>query len=592
MLHRFQTMDTKWLWLIAFASAAVVVFTGFALGFFLDDYFLILMIEGKIPFGAWYDLFSFGDGNPATASLNMNMGPFPWFVFPEFKAHFFRPFTCLTMAFDHWAFGRTAALYHLHSLGWYLAAVLAMGLILRRALPGRLALLALILFAVDEGHWGSAVWWANRNALVAAVPALYGLYAHIRWREDGWKPGLPLSMLGYAVGLCGGETAVSVLAYLAAYELFRPLPADSSPLKGMPGRVIALFPSFFIGIIYVLVYKWGNYGAYGSGIYIDPVGNPLELLSWLPERLLLLLVTHFFMLPVELPGVFPATALPLIVISIPLVALIFWALWKIWPSLSREERGSLRWLFAGAALSMLPVCCTFPSGRLMLVPSVGGAAAIAVLIRAGWNSGMAEGRWRKNLARALVVIHLVISPLMWPVQTFMIRGFSNNTFHSMRAMDIHPSEKKDQEVVLLNSGHPFLGAYPMIFRMYFELPMPAYIRALAMVPYDIRVTRTAPDTLEVEVIDGEMFTTLFEQLCRDARHPMRAGDVVKIVGMQVTVLEAGPQGPKRFSCQFAHPLEDPRYAFFIVDNNAYKKVALPPVGESALFPYRLSIFDF
>lgn len=590
MLTQFQAMETKWLWLIAFASAVAVVCTGFALGFFLDDYFLILLLEGKIPFGSWYDLFCFGDGNPASAQLNMNMGPFPWFVFPEFKAHFFRPFTCMTMAFDHWAFGRTAAFYHIHSLLWYLAGLLAVGLILRRALPVRLALLALILFAVDEGHWGPAVWWSNRNALVAAVPTLYGLLAHMRWREGRWKPGLPLSMLGYALGLCGGETALSVLAYLAAYELVRPLPDHVNIFQCLRKRVIPLFPSFCVGIVYILVYKWGDYGAFGSGIYIDPAGNPLEYLSRLPERILLLTSAHFFALPVELPGVFPATNLPLILLSIPLVALMVFALWKIWPSLSDQERGSLRWLFPGAMLSMLPVCSTFPSGRLMLVPSMGGAVAIAILIRAGWNTDFGWARWLKKLAWVLIGIHLVLSPLMWPVQTMMIRNLGKNTFQAIHKMDIHPSEAKDQEVVILNSGHPFLGAYPMIFRRYFELPMPTYIRALTMAPHDIRVSRTAPDSIEVEVINGEVLSTLFEKLCRDADHPMRVGEVVKMVGMQVTVLETGRQGPKRFSCKFSHSLDEPRYAFFVVDNNQLHRVPLPSMGESVVFPYRLTLF--
>jgi len=584
-------MDTKWLWLIAFAAAAAVVCTGFTLGFFLDDYFLILMLEGKIPFGAWYDLYSFGDGNPATAQLNMNVGPFPWFVFPEFRAHFFRPLTCMMMALDNWVFGRTALLYHVHSLLWYLAGLLAVGLILRRALPGRLVVLALILFAVDEGHWGPAVWWSNRNALVAAVPALYGLWAHMRWREDRWKPGVPLSMLGYALGLCGGETALSVLAYLAVYELLRPLPDISSRLHGLCNRIFALFPSFCVGIVYVLVYKWGKYGAYGSGIYIDPVGNPLELLSLLPERLLLLTTAHFFALPVELPGVFPATGLPLILLSIPLVILLILALRKIWPSLSDQERGSLRWLFGGAVLSMLPVCCTFPSGRLMLVPSLGGAVAISVVIRAGWNTDLGWRRWLKKLAVVFIVIHLVLSPLMWPVQTKMIKTLGENTFKEMREMDIHPSLARDQEVVILNSGHPFLGAYPMICRAYFELPMPLYIRVLTCVPFDIRVVRTAPDTIEVEVIDGELLTTLFEQLVRDAEHPMRVGEVVEMVGMRVTVLEIGQQWPKRFSCQFSHPLDDPRYAFFVADNGKLKRVTLPPMGESIVFPHRITFFE-
>ena len=84
------------------------------------------------------------------------------------------------------------------------------------ALAGTGGVPALFLFAVDESHLFAALWLANRNALVAAVPVLFGLCAHLRWREDGWRWGLPLSLGGYVVGLLGGETALGALAYLAA----------------------------------------------------------------------------------------------------------------------------------------------------------------------------------------------------------------------------------------------------------------------------------------------------------------------------------------------------------------------------------------
>ena len=79
--------------------------------------------------------------------------------------------------------------------------------------------LALLVFTLDSSHTWPVAWIANRNALVAAVPALLGLVAHLRWREQGWRPGLPLSMLGLGVGLLGGEAALGVFAYVGAYEL-------------------------------------------------------------------------------------------------------------------------------------------------------------------------------------------------------------------------------------------------------------------------------------------------------------------------------------------------------------------------------------
>ncbi len=62
-------------------------------------------------------------------------------------------------------------------------------------------------------------WLANRNALVSTTAALLGLVMHLEWREARRPWALALSLVGFAVGLAAGETALGVLAYLLAYEL-------------------------------------------------------------------------------------------------------------------------------------------------------------------------------------------------------------------------------------------------------------------------------------------------------------------------------------------------------------------------------------
>ena len=99
--------------------------------------------------------------------------------------------------------------------------------------------------------------------------------AHLRWREERWRPGLPLSLLGFAVGLAAGEVALSVLAYLFAYELFA---APGTP----KARVRALCPTALILIAYLLHYRLAGYGAAASGLYLDPFRSPLEYLAAAP----------------------------------------------------------------------------------------------------------------------------------------------------------------------------------------------------------------------------------------------------------------------------------------------------------------------
>ncbi len=564
-------------YLLALLAALLVALSGLGLGFFMDDYLLMLGVEGTSPMTSRFDLYRFADGNPANTRVSMEIGPLPWFTLPELKVRFMRPLTCATMVIDRALFGRNAVLFHAHSILWYLVVVALVGLIFRRTLPGGLGAFALLLFAFDEAHWFPAAWWANRNALVATAPALLGLVFHLRWREDGWRPGLPLSLIGYAIGLLGGETALGVFGYLFAYEMAG---HESASRRSLSNRILALAPAAGIGLVYIVAYKIGGFGAYGSGIYLDPSREPFSYLVRLPVRLLLMTSAHFFSLPVEAGVLWAPAYVFLTAISVVLVGAALLAMRHIWSTLSASERIALRWLLLGAFVASLPVSATFPAGRLLLLPSIGGAAAIAVLIRAGWRKACPPKPWRRLLAGVLILLHLIIAPLMWPVMTVLIRGFAQKSLAVIEAMNVHPAQGIDQEVILLSAGDPVLGFYPLIVRMYQGEPLPRHIRALSIAPFDINLTRTATNAFEMEVIDGELITSLFEQLLRDRRFPMKAGDTVTLEGIRIEVLAVGKQGPTRILCIFDAPLEDPRYAFLTWDSGSMKRVTLPPVGES------------
>ena len=200
--------------------AAIVTLPALGLGFFADDYLHLMTIEGASHIATPFDLFTFGRGDPEGTLESMKNGPYPWFMYPEFKAHFFRPLSSALMLLDHTLFGRFAPAYHVHSTLWHILLALGAMLILRRNFTPALGVLALFLFVLDDSHAFPVVWWSNRNAVVAVSLGFLGVAAHQRWREDAWKPGLPLSLLAFTGGLLAAEIGLSTMAYVLAYELF------------------------------------------------------------------------------------------------------------------------------------------------------------------------------------------------------------------------------------------------------------------------------------------------------------------------------------------------------------------------------------
>ncbi len=206
LFSRLQGNGGLWL---AVAAAGMLALCFCNMGFFLDDYAHLAAVRGANPIAGPYDVFCFARGDAESTRLLVDNGPYPWFTSPDIKVHFFRFLSSALMVLDHAVFGRWAPGYHLHCALWYAFMAGMVALLFRRSLGGGLAVLALFLFAVDESHAFPVGWWSNRNAVVAGALCLAGVAAHLRWREDGWKPGLPLSLPRFFLGLLAGESGLS-----------------------------------------------------------------------------------------------------------------------------------------------------------------------------------------------------------------------------------------------------------------------------------------------------------------------------------------------------------------------------------------------
>ncbi len=551
----------------ALALGALLSAPTLSLGLLLDDYFQLY--AASILGSPWQalDLFNLIPGDPATVEALIRGGPLPWWTHPGLKLAFWRPLASVLIRLDVAAFGQSVWLYHLHSAVWYLAVIGACALLLRRALPGALGAGALLLFALDGVHWMPVTWLANRNALVAAAPALLGLVAHVRWREERWRPGLPLSLLGFAVGLAGGEAALGVFGYLAAYELV------AGPWTARKG-LAALLPSAALGAGYAVLYRALGYGVRGSGLYLDPFSSLGAFVTTLPERLLAMSAGQLVAVPADLrPRVVP------VVCGALAVALGGLMLCRAWGGLTGAQRRGARWLLAGAGLSLLPVAATEPMNRLLLLPSLGGAVLVAILVRYGWT---ATGRLERAAAYGLLVVHVPLSAIGWITHH---HGLATAGPRAEEVLLTRHLEVASRRVVLIAAPDFATAVYAQSVRAYRGVPQPRAWWTLSAAPYDHRLTRTGMDSFELEVVGGRMLSTAYERVFRGSDPALRAGARVALDGATATVLDADEVGPKRVAFHFAVPLEDPSLLILEWRDGKLQPMALPAVGASRYLPY-------
>ena len=562
---------------LALALSVVLCLPAPTGGLFSDDYVHQLIFEmpkGSIGGSAPWNFFTFTDGNPAITQPLIAHGPLMWLTWPKLRMRFMRPLSSLLIFLDHEVFGKGLAGPHLHSVLWYLALVAVACLLFRRTLGpagGLLAPVAMLLFAGDDTHWLAALWLANRNSLVATAPVLLGLVAHLRWREDGWRPGLWLSLPCYATGLAGGEAALGALAYLLAYELL------AGP-GGWKKRLLALAPVGLLGLGYLAIYKAWNGGASGSGIYIDPLVSPLSFLAHAPARALALLGAQFLASPVDAWLLAEKSHLALVAVGVLAVLLVGAMLRATWPSIPEPTKRHLRWLLAGSGLSLVPVLATFPLARLLLMPGLGAAAAVSALLLYAPRRG-----WLRFGVVVLFITNVALAPVGW-LTSYLIGRVVVHAHEKMAFETGFTDDELTRRVLLFAAPDAMIGLYAPMVRMWKGLAPPRAWLCFSLAPYPHRLTRVSADTLELEVEGGHMGETVFEQITRSHDIGYQQGERVELDGATVTVIALEEGLPKRLRIQLTEPLDGDAYALAQWKGGRLDRLELPAVGQSVELP--------
>jgi hypothetical protein len=543
-------------------------------GFLLDDFYYLGAIEGRFPdHDTSRSLFTYFINDEAETVRLAAEGGYPWWIDESVRSLIFRPFSDLLLRIDHSLFGRAAPGYHVHSLAWWAATLFACGLVFRRVLPGAVGVVAFLLFAVDEVHVMAVAWIANRNALMATAPILVALWAWIRWREDGWRVGRVLALVGFVMGLAASELALACLAYVVAYDLL------GAPAAGGRSRLQGLVPLAVVGLAYVLVYRLLGYGGAGSGLYFNPVESPFEFLEAAVTRIPTLLASGILGFSADLWFVVPEARPLQAVVGCGAVLVLVGSLRVCWAGLHDTTRRALRWLLPGSLLSLVPVVATFPSDRMLLVPGIGLAAALAAVLVAAFESrGVNRRRLLVGIGGVLAFIHMVLAPfLVIFIQSVLIRqGRASLELAASQVV----RDSGGMDTVLVFAPDHVVGLYLPLLIHHVGGPPPNSWRPLSIARCDHVLRRTGERTLELEMVDGAMMRGVFEVLYRSQRKPLSQGLVLDRGLFRAEILTVADDGPDRVAFHFDRELDDPRLRFLVWQDGELRSSSLPEVGET------------
>lgn len=574
-------------------------------GLAADDYFHGIVLRGQdggpdaigqdaIPRGL-SQLFVWADGTERRARAMMEIGMTGWWTNPALVMAYFRPIAAATHFVDYALWPDAPWLMHLHSIAWLALAWLGAYALYARVLsapgaagpslaapgaagPSLAAVLAFALYALDDARAMTVAWIANRNALVALALALPALVLHDaaaraaeppRRRLCAW-----LSPLLFGAALLAGEAALALAAYLLAYALFL------DPAGGKRG-LLRIAPHALLALAWALAYRALGYGSHGSGLVIDPGGQPLTFARKLLERAPVLLAGQVGFPPSDAWEAYPALApwLPAAMMALALATLLMLG-WLLAPIVARDARA--RFFVTGALLATVPVCAQFPHDRLLPFIGIGAMGALALALAPWLTPGAYEAlsRRRRLALAALAGLHLVLAPVWLPLRVRAPLDIERMVRAGERSIDDSPSVR-ERIVVLMNPPVDAYAGYVPPMRAAEGRPRPRAVYWLATGASDVTLTRLDATTLRVRPAAG--FLALpSERMQRDPRDVMPVGHRVPLrdLTIEITALTADRR-PAEILARFAYPLEDARYLLLHWERGQFRSFTPPAVGASA-----------
>lgn len=572
---------------LAAVVAFIVTAPSLRLGFDADDHLLRLAFypDSRLPVAntpPWH-LFRFFDANSRAPLIES--GVIRWWTSEDCRVEFFRPTSALFHQIDFLFWPQSPALMHLVSVLWYVSVVIFVTKLYQAIMgptsyekPWHTVMIAGIMFALDATHAVPIAWLSNRNALIAASLGVLSLllYHHARQQRNNTLLVLSAAVLPIALG--AGEAALGLLAYYLSYSLFIDTESFGSKLKSlsMHGVVVA---------IWLAMYKMDHYGVSGSSLYYDPLRSPKEYLINLVERAPLLVSSELGMAAPELWGM-QNTEQRFYWWCFAMMFLC-WSLFALIPILRNDNRA--RFFAAGAVMSILPVCATFPSARLLLIPSIGFVGLITLALQHAKQPSEPSSqetppiqftKLAKGWIYYIVFLHIILAPL------FLIAGL-----HQIHLVEI-ATEKlaqsipespylAEQQVIVFHA--PYSSMYVTSHRLTRNMPTPKMFLNATSPLRDVSIKRQDPHTLRISVVDG--FYKEPSEMLTAIKAPRSIGETSKFNGLSLTVTKTTEQGtPNEALFSFEQDLDTPYFQFLRWDGGKLTRIEIPQLGDTIILP--------
>jgi len=565
--------------------ALLLTLSSLWVGLQFDDYLHQQTLQTTLdPLAIAQTLFNFQPYNPPKTLALIEKGILPWWSNPTMHLAFWRPLSALTHWLDYQLWPHIPEAMHAHSLIWFGLMLWSVGKVYSRFtvvhnkctvkkytnlpygwvdewITKKGLLLALWLYALDDAHGFVVGWLANRNVLIATFFGMLTLWSYHRWQWEGIRFEAWLTPLWLLLGLLAAEGALAIVGYLIAYTLH--IKPHHSTKIGQR-HWLALLPIILVIILWQLLYRGLGYGTYGTA-YVDPFYAPLYFLWALGERIPILLMGQFIGPWPEVYNLLAGGEAGLFWLIAVMVCIgLGWLLFPLW-----QDNPLARFWITGLMIALIPASVIFPANRLLFFVGFGAMGIVALIIQ---GEAIRPRKFQKAIRLSLIVLHLIISPCLLPVNAYSPALLGN--IEGLVADLPFETSQTPQTIVVLNAPSSYHVALIPYLRQQMGLSVPQHIRVLATTPYPVQVRQIDDYTILVEPDDGYLLGV--EGLFRDPTQPFYPYQSIALSDLTITIIKVTLTGrPLTVQFRFQVPLTSETLTWMWWSNGRYQPYKLP-----------------
>jgi hypothetical protein len=524
---------------------------------------------------AWYDIYTLVDGNARELEWSRHQWFRPWWTWPGLKIRFFRPVAAATLYVDYLISENGHVLAHLHSALWYFLACSSVTMLMLRLSKRReVAVLASLLFAVDDAHAAPVLWLAARNAVIGVAFVANALTLFdIAAARNSWRFHVA-SLVCLLCALLAAENAISGVPLFVAHALL----LDKRSLWRRFASIVAVFAtvSAWLGVHHAL-----GFGTQGSGSYLDPLSDLSAYFAASGGRYLDLLRIHFTA---------PWSLQPAVSLSW-LIDLDLLSKWVLLPAVlvfivrNVDRSSEVAFWTLSAALGLVPLTAADPHQRLLMVEGVALWSLVAHFIvgLADCGRGSPLRRYCALVALAFVLgLHMILAPIGLAIGS----APSNPDLPSALAAPVldRDGNWQGQDVLVISAPSMMTSIDMVNERRRRQLRIPNRVAVLGATVHEVEVIRTGPQTFELYSPPGYLLDS-FSSFWRGPSAPFVQGESINVDQFTAKIIRITPDGrPLRVRFMFERNLDDPALKFLYWTSGEFAMFRFAPIGRRKVIP--------